>query len=167
MGGKFLVDIVHGLLVGMVASAFTFLCKDSSALLDLGGVVSYLHSLVFWYRSGVTPGLPQEWLSDSEWGLVCDAVPFCEILRNTGPLREGQWKIRVLKIPEQGTAECYLLATEETRLLHPREHASLRKAIFRHVGYVLRPEKCVTCQVVLQVKYASALFLRSDAMDHR
>jgi len=44
------------------------------------------------WSSGVAPGLPQEWLSDGEWGLGREMVPFCAALRDGGPLREGQWK---------------------------------------------------------------------------
>ena len=73
--------------------------KDGPALFDLGGAACYCQTLVLWCRSGVAPGLPQERLSDSEWGFGREAVPLCAVLRDGGPIREGQWKTKVLKMP--------------------------------------------------------------------
>jgi hypothetical protein len=72
--------------------------EDSPALFDLGGAACFGPTLLFWYRSSVTSGLPQEWLSDGEWGLNRDAVPFCAGLRDGGLLREGQWETKVFKV---------------------------------------------------------------------
>jgi hypothetical protein len=63
----------NGLSVGVIALAF----------FDLGGAACYRPALFFWCRSGVAPGLPQEWFCDSEWGLG----------------RKGQWETKVLKVP--------------------------------------------------------------------
>jgi hypothetical protein len=71
--------------------------KDCPALLDLGGAAYCCQTLAFWCRSGVAPGLPQEWLSDSECGFGREAVPLCAALRDVGPHREGQRKTKVLR----------------------------------------------------------------------
>ena len=72
--------------------------KDGPALFDLGGAACYCQTLVFWCGSGIAPGLPQEWLSDSEWGFCREAVPLFAALRDGGPFREGQMKTKVLKM---------------------------------------------------------------------
>jgi hypothetical protein len=72
--------------------------KDGPVLFDLGGAACCCQALTFWCRSGVAPGLPQNRLSDSKWGFGREAVPLCAVLRDVGPLREGQWKTKVLKI---------------------------------------------------------------------
>ena len=61
--------------------------KDGPALFDLGVAACYGQTLVFWCHSGVAPGLPQEWLSDSEWGFGREAVSLYAVLRDGGPLR--------------------------------------------------------------------------------
>ena len=73
--------------------------KDGPALFDLGAAACYGQALAFWCRSGVAPGLSQERLSDSEWGFGREAVPLCAVLRDGGPIREGQWKTKVLEMP--------------------------------------------------------------------
>jgi hypothetical protein len=97
------------------------------------------------------PGLPQEWFSDSERGLSCEAVSFRAALRVGGLLCSGQWKIKVLKIPGQGSAEIHLLTTREARFLHPREHVPLEEAALRYACYMHHPEKCAAYHVVLQI----------------
>ena len=51
------------------------------------------------YFVKANPGLPQEWLSDIEWGIGREAVPFRAALCDGGLLREGQWKTKVSKMP--------------------------------------------------------------------
>jgi len=61
--------------------------------------ISNSQSLAFSCRPDVAPGLPQEWLSNSEWGLGREVVPFYAAQRDGGPLRKGEWKFKVLKMP--------------------------------------------------------------------
>jgi hypothetical protein len=42
--------------------------EDGPALFNFSGAVCNHQSLAFWCRSDVAFGLPQEWLSDCEWG---------------------------------------------------------------------------------------------------
>jgi hypothetical protein len=72
--------------------------RDGPALFDLG-VAACWRAMAKRWSSGVAPGLSQERLSDSKWGFGRGMVPLCAVLRDGGPLREGQWKTKVLKIP--------------------------------------------------------------------
>ena len=91
----------HGLFVGVSALALALAAKMArrSLISALRRAMCYDQTLVFWCRSGVAPGLSQERLSDSEWGFGREAVPLCAVLRDGGPIRKGQWKTKVLKMP--------------------------------------------------------------------
>jgi hypothetical protein len=85
----------HGLFVGVSAVALALAIKMARRSL----ASALRRAMATRWSSGVAPGLPQEWLSDSEWGLGREAVPFYVVLRNGGPFCEGQWKTKVLKVP--------------------------------------------------------------------
>ena len=88
------------------------------------------------WSSGVAPGLPKERLSDGKGGIGREAVPQSAVLREGGPLREGEREVEVFKVPGEGAAEVHLLSTRDARFVHPREHQPLGEAALRHASDV-------------------------------
>jgi hypothetical protein len=76
--------------------------KDGPALFDVGVAACYCQTLVFWCRSVVAPGLPQERLSDSEWGFGREAVPLCAAvarLKSHMPTHKPVEKMQAVPVP--------------------------------------------------------------------
>jgi hypothetical protein len=85
----------HGLFLGEPALVLALTAK--MARLSLTSAAR--RAIAKRWSSGVAPGLPQERLSDSEWGFGREAVPLCAVLRGGGQLCERQWKTKEFKMP--------------------------------------------------------------------
>ena len=80
------MDVVHGLLVGVVSLALALAAKIARR----SWISVVWRAIAIRCFSGVTSGLRQELLSDREWVLGHDAMQLCTVLRDGGPLRDGQ-----------------------------------------------------------------------------